>query len=162
MTHRLEPRCVPGSSPTAADLTKLMSDKTVKITQWDKNERSAKSLLTQKLPDSTMVLIHVKVTIKERWDTVVKELSKKSTYAQTDLQAKFMAMCCLEKTNPCDFLESLRVKKEELSQLQAGVTIEEKDFFLVILSSLPFTGTLSNFVSNLLVAAQFSSKMMSH
>ena len=141
--------------PTAADPTKPTSDETAKIAQWDKDERSAKSLLTQKLPDSTVVLIHAKVTVKARWDAVVKEFSKKSAYAQTDLRAKFMAMRCPEKTNPRDFLESLRVKKEELSQ--AGVIIEEKDFYSVILSSLPFA--LSNFASNLLAAAQFSSRM---
>ena len=28
--------------------------------QWDKNERSAKSLLTQKIPDSTLMQIHLK------------------------------------------------------------------------------------------------------
>ena len=87
---------------------------------------------------------------------MVKEFSKRSAYAQTDLCAKFMAMCCLEKTNPREFLESLRLKKEELSQ--AGVMIEEKDYFSVILSSLPFS--LSNFASNLLAAAQFSMRIM--
>jgi len=112
--------------------------------------------LTQKLPDSTVVLIHGKVLVKERWDAVVKEFSKKSAYAQTDLHAKFMAMRCLEKTNPREFLESLRLKKEELSQ--ASITIEEKDYFSVILSSLPFS--LSNFASNLLATAQFSTKTM--
>ena len=35
-------------------------------TQWDKDERSSKSLLTRKLPDSTMVLVHLKSTAKER------------------------------------------------------------------------------------------------
>ena len=39
--------------------------------QWEKDERSSKSLLTQKLPDSTLVLIHSKATVKGRWDAVV-------------------------------------------------------------------------------------------
>ena len=144
------------SRPTAADPAAPTAAETAAIAQWDKDERSAKSLLTQKLPDSTVVLIHGKVLVKERWDAVVKEFSKKSAYAQTDLRAKFMAMRCPEKTNPREFLENLRVKKEELSQ--AGVTIEEKDYFSVILSSLPFS--LSNFASNLLAAAQFSTRTM--
>ena len=112
-----------------------------------------KLLLTQKLPDSTVVLIHDKTTVKDRCDAVVKEFSKKSTYAQTDLRAKFMAMRCPEKMNPREFLESLRVKKEELSQ--AGVTIEEKDYLSVILSSLPFA--LSNFASSILASSHVSS-----
>ena len=36
--------------------------------QWDKDERSAKSLLTQKLPDSTLMRIHTKRTVFERWN----------------------------------------------------------------------------------------------
>src|SRR6202522_1132626 len=39
--------------------------------QWEKDEQSSKdskSLLTQKLPDSMMVLIHSKSTVKERWE----------------------------------------------------------------------------------------------
>src|ERR1700678_1497363 len=35
-------------------------------TQWEKDECSSKSLLIQKLPDSTMVLIHSKTSVKER------------------------------------------------------------------------------------------------
>jgi len=100
------------------------------------------------------MLIHGKVSVRERWELVVKEFSKKSAYAQTDLWAKFMAMRCPEKTNPREFLETLRVKREELSQ--AGVMIEEKDYLSVILSSLPFA--LSNFASSILASSQISSK----
>jgi len=41
---------------------------------------------------------------------VVKEFSKKSAYAQADLRAKFMGMKCLDKANPREFLEGLRMK----------------------------------------------------
>ena len=139
--------------PTAANVASPTNTKKNAMTQWDKDERSAKSLLTQKLPDSTVVLIHDKTTVKDRWDAVVKEFSKKSAYAQTDLRAKSMAMRCPKKTNPREFLENLRVKKEEFSQ--AGVTIEEKDYLSVILSSLPFA--LSNFASSILASSQVSS-----
>ena len=33
--------------------------------QWDKNKRSAKTLLTQKLPDLTIMEIHSKQSVKE-------------------------------------------------------------------------------------------------
>ena len=140
-------------APVAVDPAKPTSDESAAKAQWDKNERSAKSLLTQKLPDSTVVMIHAKVTVKERWDAVVKEFSKKSAYAQADLRAKFMGMKCSDKANPREFLEGLRLKKEEL--VQAGVVVDEKDYFSVIISSLPMA--LSNFASNQLAAAQFSS-----
>jgi len=142
--------------PTCADPSAPTSAETAAITQWEKDECSAKSLLTQKLPDSTVVMIHSKDTVKERWDAVVSEYSKKSAYAQTDLRAKFLAMRCPDKGNPREFLEGLRVKREELCQ--AGVVIDEKDYFSVIIASLPFS--LSNFASNQLAAAQFSTRKM--
>ncbi len=143
--------------PVFADVAAPTTAETAAKAQWDKDERSARSLLTQKLPDSTVVLIHGKKTVRERWEAVVREFSKKSAYAQADLRAKFMGMQCPEKGNPREFLEGLRVKKEELAQ--AGVVVNEKDYFSVIISSLPVV--LSNFASNQLAAAQFlSSKSM--
>ena len=50
---------------------------------------------------------------------------------------KFMGKQCPERGNPREFLEGLRVKKEELAQ--AGVVINEKDYFSVIISSLLIT-----------------------
>jgi hypothetical protein len=78
------------------------------------------------------------------------EFSKKSAYAQVDMWAKFMAMRCPDKGNPREFLEGLRVKKEELAQ--AGVVVDEKNYFSIIISSLPYS--LSNFASSQLAAAQ--------
>ena len=122
------------------------------IAQWEKDERSSKSLLTQKLPDSTMVLIHSKTSVKGRWEEVVKEYSAKSEYAKTGLRAKFLGMRCTDKGGVREFLEGLRLKKEELSQ--AGVEIDEKDYFSVIISSLP--PAMSNFASSQLAAARFT------
>jgi hypothetical protein len=120
--------------------------------QWEKDERSSKSLLTQKLPDSTLVLIHSKATVKGRWDAVVAEYTLKSEYAKTGLRAKFLGMRCTDKGGVREFLEGLRLKKEEL--VQAGVDIDEKDYLSVILSSLP--PAMSNFASSQLAAARFS------
>ena len=141
------------SRPVAADPSAPTTTETTAIAQWDKDEQSTKSLLTQKLPDSTVVMVHGKKTVRERWEAVVKEFSKKSAYAQADMRAKFMAMRCPDKGNPREFLEGLRVKKEELAQ--AGVDVDEKDYFSIIISSLPYL--LSNFASSQLAAAQFLS-----
>lgn len=143
--------------PTTAKPNEPTEDETNAMKQWDKDERSAKTLLTQKIPDSTVVLIHSKKLVRERWEAVVKEFSKKSAYAMADLRAKFMALRCPDKTNPRDFLENLRVKKEELSQ--AGISVEEKDYLSVILSSLPFH--LSNFASTILATSHVSSTELS-
>ena len=60
--------------------------------QWDKDERSAKSLLTQKIPDSTLMCIHTKKTVVERWNSIVMEYTEKGSYAQTDLWQKFLEL----------------------------------------------------------------------
>jgi hypothetical protein len=100
-----------------------------------------------------VVLVHGKATVREYWAMVVSEYSKKSAYAQADMRAKFMALRCLEKSNPRDFLEGLRVKKEELAQ--AGVDIDQRDYLSIVISSLPYD--LSNFALSQLAAAQFGS-----
>jgi hypothetical protein len=110
--------------------------------QWDKDERSAKTLLTQKLPDSTVMQIHSLKTVRERWEVVVKEYTVKGAYAQTEMHAKFLTTRCPEKGNARDFLRGLRLKKEELAQV--GVKISDEDYLSTI-SSLP--DGLSNFAS---------------
>ena len=54
------------SRPTAANPASPTATETTAIAQWDKDERSAKSLLTQKLPDSTVILIHAKTVANLR------------------------------------------------------------------------------------------------
>jgi hypothetical protein len=83
--------------------------------QWDKDERSAKSLLTQKIPDSTLMRIHTKKTVVERWTSIVAEYTEKGAYAQTDLRQKFLELRCPSQGNVREFLDNLRVKKEELA-----------------------------------------------
>jgi len=53
--------------------------------QWLKNEQSAKSLLTQKIPDGTLMRVHMKTTVKQRWDAIVLEYTEKGDYAKTKL-----------------------------------------------------------------------------
>ena len=83
--------------------------------QWDKDERSAKSLLTQKIPDLTLMCIHGKKSVKERWDAIEAKYTEKGAYAQTDLRTRFLESKCSEKGNVCEFLDNLRVKREELA-----------------------------------------------
>ena len=132
-----------GSTPapmTSADASD--GDKAAKF-QWEKDERSARALLTQRLPDSTVMEIHSKKSVKERWEAVVKEYTVKGAYAQTEMRAKFLTSRCLEKGNARDFLRKLRLKKEELAQV--GVKISNEDYLSTIISSLP--DSLSNFTS---------------
>ncbi|KAK0472225.1 hypothetical protein IW261DRAFT_1343709, partial [Armillaria novae-zelandiae] len=70
------------SPPTQAELTAVEA--------WQKDERSARSLLTQKIPDSTLMRIHSKPTVQECWEAIVDEYTNKGAYAQTDLRNLFM------------------------------------------------------------------------
>ena len=132
-----------GSSSAPVTTTSSTEAEIAAKNQWEKDERSAKTLLTQRLPDSTVMEIHSKKTVKERWDAVVKEYTVKGAYAQTEMRAKFLTSRCPEKGNAKDFLRGLRLKKEELAQV--GVKISDEDYLSTIISSLP--DTLSNFAS---------------
>ena len=94
--------------------------------QWDKDELSAKSLLTQKIPDSTLMRIHTKKTVRERWEAIVTEYTEKGAYAQTDLRKEFLKSKCPSRSNVRTFLDDLRVKQEELASV--GVKISEDDY----------------------------------
>jgi hypothetical protein len=132
-----------GSSSAPVTTTSSTEAELTAKKQWDKDERSAKTLLTQRLPDSTVMEIHSKKTVKERWEAVVKEYTVKGAYAQTEMRAKFLMSRCPEKGNARDFLRGLRLKKEELAQV--GVKISDEDYLSTIISSLP--DALSNFAS---------------
>src|SRR5438552_2017063 len=63
------PRPTLSATPTAAEQAE--------VTQWDKDERSAKALLTHRIPDSTLIRIHTKSVLKERWDLIVAKYTEK-------------------------------------------------------------------------------------
>ena len=121
--------------------------------QWMKDERSAKSLLTQKIPDGTLMRIHTKTIVKLRWDAIVLEYTEKGDYTKTEMRAKFLESKCPEKGDTRDFLMDLRVKREELAKV--GVSIDDKDYLSTIISSLPLS--LSNFAAAQLAAARMFS-----
>ena len=84
-----------------------MAAETATKIQWDKNEQSAKALLTQRLPDSTIMEIHSKKTVCEHWEAVVKEYTVKGVHVQTEIRAKFLMSRCPEKGNVKEFLRGL-------------------------------------------------------
>ena len=80
------------AAPTTPVLT--AEELAVAQKQWDKDELSAKSLLTQKIPDSTLMRIHAKKTVHERWEAIISEYTEKGAYAQTDLRKEFLKSKC--------------------------------------------------------------------
>jgi hypothetical protein len=97
--------------------------------------------------------VHMKVTVQEKWEAVMREYREKGVYAQTDMRTKFLASQCPEKGNMREFLDELRTMREEL--VQVGVVIEDKDYLLTIISSLPVS--LSSFALAQLAAARMFS-----
>ena len=130
------------SSPLALSESPMAAE-TAARAHWDKDERSAKDLLTQRLLDLTVMEIHSKKSVKEHWEAVVREYTVKGVYAQTEIQAKFLMMRCPERGNVKEFLRGLRLKKEELAQV--GVRISDEEYLSTIISLLP--DALANFAS---------------
>jgi len=122
----------PASSMTPEELDAAQN-------QWDRDEHSAKSLVTllmQKIPDSTLIRIHSKQSVKERWDAIVVKFMEKGAYAKTDLRTMFLESGCPNKGKACEFLNGLHVKREQLAAM--GVDIDEKNYISTIIGSLPF------------------------
>ena len=90
------------AAPTTPILT--AEELTIAQKQWDKDELSAKSLLTQKIPDSILMHIHVKETVHERWEAIISKYTEKGAYAQTDLHKEFLKSKCPVRSNVCTFL----------------------------------------------------------
>jgi len=141
-----------GSDPRPTLSSPATEAETAVEAQWVKDERSAKSLLTQKIPDGTLMCIHTKTTVKLRWDAIVLEYTEKGDYAKTEMRAKFLESKCAEKGDTRGFLMDLQVKKE---LVKVGVDIDKKDYLSTIISSLPIA--LSNFAAAQLAAARMFS-----
>ena len=120
---------------------------------WRKDEALALDLLTQRVPDSTVIRTSSQPTAAAMWSEIVREYTEKGAYAQTELRTKFLESKCTDRGDVREWLDSLRVKKEELAQV--GVAIDEKDYRSTIISSLP--GYLSGFASSQLAAARLYS-----
>jgi hypothetical protein len=119
------------------------------LVTWQKDEALALDLLTQQIPDSTVICTASQSTATAIWTEIVCEYTEKASYAQTDLQTKFLELKCLDMGDVHAWLDSLHVQKEELAQV--GMDIDEKDFCLTIISSLPTY--LSGFASSQLATA---------
>src|SRR6266571_5016771 len=68
-----------GTSTCLALSNPSMVDEIAAKNQWEKDKRSAKSLLTQKIPDSTLMRVHSKTMVRKRWVAIVMEYTDKGT-----------------------------------------------------------------------------------
>jgi len=107
-------------APATAPQTGPSAEELALVAQWEKDERSAKLLLTQKIPDSALIKIRNKLSVKECWDTIVREYTEKGTFAQTKLRARFLEMKCLDKTIDPDTLISLISEESDHQRSQCA------------------------------------------
>src|SRR6266850_2517935 len=98
------------AKPMPADTPSISADERAAITLWERNERLAKSLLTQKLPNSALMQIRTKKTIRERWEAIKQDFSEKGTFAQMEMQARFLDLKCPDRGNIREFLDGLHMK----------------------------------------------------
>ncbi|OJA08610.1 hypothetical protein AZE42_09794 [Rhizopogon vesiculosus] len=125
------------------------------LAKWQKSEILAKHLLTQHIPDSTALHVWNLTDVATMWTEIVREYTEKGTYAQTDLHTKFLESKCPSGGNVCQFLDDLCMKRDELAAV--GVQIDEKDYHLTIIQSLP--NHLASFASGQLATAHLYSAM---
>ena len=101
------------------------------IEQWEHNDSVACYLLSQCLPNTTIMCLSSCPTAKEQWDAMTQEFQAKSAYAKADLHQSFLEMCCAKGGDVREFLANLCYKKEEL--VAAGVHIIDKEYECTIL-----------------------------
>ena len=109
------------------------ADEESALTLWMKDELSAKALLTHCIPESTLICVHTKPTIKECWDLISIECSTKWAFTQT-----YVLNSWSPRTRP---RECTRVPGQPTCQKRGIVniwrTIEVKDYSSTIIKSLP-------------------------
>lgn len=117
--------------------------------KWEYADSVASYLLSQRLPDTTVMRLSSCTTTQERWEMVTKEYQAKSAYAQADLHQSFLEMRCAKGGDVREYLANLCYKREELAA--AGVHVTEKEYERTILRGIP--SELATFASHILSSA---------
>ena len=120
--------------------------------QWEHEDTVASYLLSQCLPDVTVMHIVNCTCAQDCWELITKEFQAKSKYMQANLHQSFLDMHCARGGDICKFLASLSYKKEMLAA--AGVHVMEREHEHTILHGIP--SELAMFASAILVMAQVS------
>ena len=119
------------------------------IEKWEHEDAVASYLLSQRLPDITVMRLTSCLTAHDRWEMVTKEYQAKSAYAQADLHQSFLEMRCAKGGDVREFLGNLCYKREELAA--SGVDITDKEYERTILQGIP--SELATFASHILSLA---------
>lgn len=106
------------AAPQAPDPTFMAAQAAVatKQYQFDDREAVAHYLLSQRLPDSTLIRVRHHATVADQWAAVVGEFTDKSVYAQTSMKNEFLESKAPKGANIKLFLGELATKREMLAQ----------------------------------------------
>jgi hypothetical protein len=143
------------SRPSPKDPANMSDSEKEEAERWEYDDMVASYLLSQRLPDTTMIRLAVLPTTHARWNRVTEEYTAKSVYAQNDLEQTFLEMHCPKGGDVQAFLTSLRYKKEELAA--AGVRITNKDYQRTILRGIP--EELAKFAAQIMTSAQLAHRI---
>jgi len=105
------------------------------IAAWEKEERIARYMLSQKLPDSAVVRVRKLSTVAQKWTTISDEYTKKGLFARTEMRNSFLSSRSLPGADVRRFLVDLATKREEL--VSCGVDISNTDYRATIFNSIP-------------------------
>ncbi|XP_006454913.1 hypothetical protein AGABI2DRAFT_54475, partial [Agaricus bisporus var. bisporus H97] len=125
---------VPRPTPPLA-LPSTPAPTTADLDAWDRNKNISLSLLAQRIPDSTLVVVSTQPTVRAMWMKIVQEYTYKSAFSQANLCQDFMSSRCPIGGDVRLFLNDLRAKKAEL--LAIGVHITDDEYRSAIIQSLP-------------------------
>jgi hypothetical protein len=115
---------------------------------WDHENLLTCYLLSQHLPNTTMIHLSHFSMAREHWEKVSQKYTAKSTYAQNNLKQSFLKMHCTKGGDVWAFLTGLRYKHKELTA--TSVTITDWDYQCTVLRGIP--NDLANFACGLLLA----------
>ena len=87
------PRPVPPLNTPFSLLTQTIL---TEVYQWDDDEHVSRYLLTQRIPDSTVMHLCGLLTVHAMWEAISREYSVKGAYAQMDLHTQFIESKCPE------------------------------------------------------------------
>ena len=106
--------------------------------KWDLyNQREAliKAQILTTVPEATAVEIQSLKTGKEMWDALCTKHEKKTLTVIVDLWRRMYVLKCLDEGDVKTHMETLSLMYEQLKGM--GEKIEDGDFMMLILASLP-------------------------
>src|SRR5260370_13611568 len=102
----------PCPKPKVAD--KPTEGKSKAIEKWEHKDAVASYLLSQRLPDITVMHLTSCLTVHDQCEMVTKEYQAKSAYTQADLHQSFLEMHCAKGGDGRQFLGNLCYKRQQL------------------------------------------------